>query len=517
MIISSFDSEITAQFHGWCFQNADLIVGNNGYQEFRRGGGQVSGGLDGCYVIVEESTDGWRVSTDSKGLGRIFVFRAGTSWAISNSLYELVKYLRDMGFKIKPRWSQLYPHAIRGAFTNQMTTSLSVVEDVELAPARSSVLITSQGVRIYPVTGEESNDYVEALRDYLAMWSSRLLTVATDERLQIGTDLTGGLDSRTVFGFFLLGDRHSKDLLSTTPIASSLAHKEDLAVATQLSEHYGASLNSSPPVPQTPRSERYAIDSWKRHSLGVYLPVYFYKHSLDPYHIRGHGAGGAYYRPYYKSQNINDHLKKYQKKLPAEVFSKWEEEAKGSLEKVSSLYRNVNEMIVYWREYRNRFHFGHRPHSALLFMPLNTHLLDRAEGDERLAGNQVYYDIMENLHRGLASHPFDTAPKNIGPEEMAAVTRVAFERDVTPGRIYFDEGDKLTASEGDSESAPHLWAEMGEMAIKREEVRDVIGEDILSRCKAEIDNIRETGSVSGSHSRSTVDLSFALMVDFALG
>lgn len=80
---------------GYAFAGADLVLGDMGQASY----GPVPAGLDGAYVSVvyDEDRGAIVVGTDAAGLGRLFYYGSGESWALGRSLLELADHAAAQG------------------------------------------------------------------------------------------------------------------------------------------------------------------------------------------------------------------------------------------------------------------------------------------------------------------------------------------------------------------------------------------------------------------------------------
>src|SRR5690625_2184265 len=118
LIFSSFATPLREYFEGYCFVGSDVLVGHEGlrlYQHEREE--DVPGSHDGCYTKVARLGSDWEVSTDAKGMGRIFKYENDGDWAVSSSFYCLVNNVRKHGKQHSLLPSMLRPFVIQRTFT----------------------------------------------------------------------------------------------------------------------------------------------------------------------------------------------------------------------------------------------------------------------------------------------------------------------------------------------------------------------------------------------------------------
>ena len=196
-------------FQGYFFHDRDYVFGPAGFEAFRE-----KTGLDrvvredGCYVLAEKNSEGFKLSADYSGYKKLFYFWDNGFWAVLNSLFQMVEHLREHRYPVLPNIPQLaaiategrfYPSG-RGSFFSQMTCFDTIVRGVRLVPVDCALQIGASGARLEKTPYHPcADDYRDRLGHFLNTWIARLHTLMQRPSAQIASDLTGGLDSRAVF------------------------------------------------------------------------------------------------------------------------------------------------------------------------------------------------------------------------------------------------------------------------------------------------------------------------------
>lgn len=514
LFLSSFDGDVEARFDGYAWVGSDLIVGQSGADAYRaKFGSHIPHGHDGCYTTVLPTEDGWNIGTDSRGLARLYLFRDGKNWAISSSFYVLVTKLRQLDFKLQHIPGVLGALGVPRGFNDQIATSHTPIRDIELLPSFSSVYISATGLSIDSRPVEELGEYDEALAYYLSVWSSRLATLLEDKNVSLQADLSGGIDSRTVMAFLL----NSSSFMSGTSgatVVSAWKKTRDFEVAQDIAREYGVPLERQRNRDTSTISQRRALASWHEDSLGVYLPLYLHGSSFNFAAVHAHGAGGGNFRPYYSGERVLSQGIKAKPYLPEEQFEEWLALLEQSSERLQALRPDTPPLILHYREFRNRFHFGHRPHHSLVFSPLESILTDAiTDRDDRRDGRQVYFDIKASLSPKLMHLPFDQLAKSPSPENLRDLTVVEV-NDVRGGSVF---GGASPQSVREESFDPYFkWIDDGALALERDVVRAAIGEKATGKARQAVAQARERGVRLQAHDQNLMALSFARTADFVI-
>ncbi|MGE4322252.1 MAG: hypothetical protein AB7E60_04405, partial [Sphingobium sp.] len=205
-MFSSFTGLPDRYFRGYAFSEADFISGSGGEEMFRKATGRaITGGLDGCYIAIWKEMSKHKVGTDFNGYKKIFYYSNGSIWGFSNSLVRLADHLRENGVPLKVDAVQMRGLDIidRSALTEQMTSFQTLIEGIVLLPLGCELEIIENRVEVTYRGLPQVNNYREAVRDFLECWVSRMETLISDPRVRVSCDLTGGKDSRLVFGLVM--------------------------------------------------------------------------------------------------------------------------------------------------------------------------------------------------------------------------------------------------------------------------------------------------------------------------
>lgn len=438
MILASSTLQPPADyFTGYCFAGVDYISDNEGALEYEREtGNALTPGHDGCYAIIRSTPHGLEIGTDGRGSMKLFLFRRGTSWAVSTSLTILVSHLRSRGFPIELRPAFLKAMSLPAGFTQQQITTRTAYVDIELIPSFEK-LVVRRGVAQTVTSVEPARDmsYEDALGRHVRTWRGRIQTVMAQENTVLTTDLSGGRDSRVCFAF-----AEATGLLDTGldrfRLASNTRWTNDFEAATTIASHYGYELNTSVRAPETSGSAERAVQRWRELSMGVYLPVYLNPAARDPRRIHLHGAGGGNFRPLYKVDTLTAKLDNLRKYFSVRDYADFRDIALEDMERLRQKRPGIPELSLHYREFRNRFHFGFAPQFSTILTPLNSILLDSVTDQDGISADDVYGDIMDALVPNLKTLPYDDPDKMPRRREPSDAARQLLNSDTPSGKAY---------------------------------------------------------------------------------
>ena len=417
--------------HGWAWQGTDLLLNSAPYP--------LSAGLDGCYLLAHRDDAGaLHLGVDSRGLTKLFVYQDGGTWAVADSYAGLMDNLRAEG--INPPLDERTARNLstRGVVFQQLTTSHTLSRGVRLLPSDAAVVIDGPHLTVRRPprpAGSTGRPYASALREFLNVWSGRFRTLV-EAGSHFHIDVSGGTDSRVVLAFALAnGLKELPD--ERVNIVSSTAKKDDWRAASLLSAEFGFPLNKPLPAswPHAAAGPAHAVAQWRAEFLGVHFPLINNPSYPSPSLVQLHGAGGEILKHEFRAL-LWLQAAYHARHMGPRAGGRWLGDLRKDLGGIGRLRPTEPLGDVHYREFRNRFHFGHRPHARLMYLPLEsalcTPLAAGKVGRHRL---QTHYDIMESLVPGIAGVDFDAPSKNLTPRRAAALTRVEWQAQPA-GKIY---------------------------------------------------------------------------------
>lgn len=510
---------------GYAFDDADYVVGSGAEDLHEATGRRIGPGGDGCYVSVSRTGDGHVIGVDGSGLKKIFYYSDGPTWCVSNSLTRLAEHLTSQGVRLSVSFPQLMGVKVRHGITAQQSTYQTFFNEVRLLPTRNHLLVDAAGLHVRGNRRPEPVDYRTALRGYLTSWTRRCATLLTTEGVQVTSDLTGGVDSRSIFALLHRTAELLEEPVSRVRFRSSTGEHwaGDLVAAGRIAHRYGFRLNAPEAVTtffgrnrETGRkltgAERYR--GWRDLCLGSYLSIYFPGRALDPWAPRLHGGGGGNHRPFYSPGEPESFLAQFDGVKPTYLRAAWQTSMRDCFETLRTDEPTVDPMVLHYREFRNRFHAGRDPQYGVVLAPLSSNPIKAlSHHPDKVATRQIYFDVMESLLPGLLDLPYDDAKKAPSEQNHKDLTVV----DVAlgePGRAWIGRGDGDDASAGDATGPFELLAEELERST-RPLVADFLGDKVVTSAQEVVTAARRTGKLA--HANDARDVTRVLTVAFALG
>ena len=515
-------------FQGYAFVGADLVFGADGLRDFTRATSQeLMSGEDGCYVQIHREGTRFRVGTDHSGFKKVFYYWSPDFWVVSNSILAVTDALKANGITVTPRLSQLAAITVPRTFFQQPYSFQTIVTGVQILPLGHELMIGDEGVSIKPNRPRVLPDsYATALAQFIDLWIARFETLVASKTVQLSADLTGGVDSRTVFTLIRaaqkrLGLRRARFFCSGAGLDFQVAKR----VCTAVEER----LHNDRPVNHHALSHAEAYETWRALDLGTYHPVYFPFTQPGLHAVRVGGNGGEIHRPFYNKTHSYADLASFFRAqgetihpdlLRAEFAQdtqdwmhkvgqngankSWGRVQWGRLRHVIRGQRRPQEpdqtlaLIAHYREFRNRFHSGRVPQSRMGFHPISSGYLDDVSalaGTERLTSSQILFDIMHQLEPGVLSIPFDTPEKSPTDAHLTALTPIELGRNPAPGRIYGTSPDPTSQSHSGPRPLQRLLTDV-ETAQQKDIVQQLFAPDQVSTLLTSLRDASARGGLS---------------------
>ncbi len=472
-IVTSDGRPVERFFQGYFFHEADFVFGEEGLTRFEAATGiAVSGGLDGCYVIAHREGDSLVFSTDHAGYKMLYYYHDGSTWAVSNSLAQIVDFLRASRIAITPNYSQLANIMAPGTASSQLFSHETTVRNIRLAPRSTNLVVRPDRVAFEPWAEVPAEEYRVGLGNHLDTWVRRFETFALTPGIGVSVDITGGLDSRTNFGLITLAKKRlgGQGAYPRLNCGFTPTKTDDLDVAVQLTDHYGLALNDERKFPGYPLSSQECYQRFRDLNVGVSYTLYQVVEGPTPNQISFGGAGGETQRKFYenhiRSKDISLLFKSYGSRLKYRWLSEeFVRDAWASLDAIEG--PGSDPLRRYYREFRNRYHSGRAPRYSVQFTPLDSVTADIAQsqaGQDRLDDGQFLYDIFASADENLIDMPFDSPSKAPSAQVRANLTRAEIPSDARPGRVWAAETEPRQAFQTSAERNRLLQAAVNRAA-----------------------------------------------------
>ena len=444
-------------FDGYAFFHDNLVIGNKAYHEYIKDN-SFEYYPDGCCVIISKHNDKIIVQRDYHGYYPLYYYNSETFWCVSSSILHIQKKLKEKNIKVEYDLVNIEIWKSKLALALQASNYHTYIKKVMLLPVGCNIEICNNKLHIeYRRISCIYKTYQDALELCLYKWRKRLETVLRNE-IGVRMELTGGIDSRTVFSFFanersLLKYKFDK---SSIFIYSDPNHKEDFVIAKKIANIYDVNINCS-------LNEKYrakylssfeSYNNWRYYNVGRYSPIVFPISKFNTNCINFGGEGGEDNRGFYGREengsfiSFETYLDKYQQYFSKkEYYEKWIEYIYEALEIIRhvNLNKDISDSILHYREFRSTHHTSKFPfykfNSAILGSKY-FHDIALCTEKDYLESGQILYDIINSNDSHLLMIPFDKEYKNMSSLNIKRLKDIIVADDLYCGKIYYYSDDE---------------------------------------------------------------------------
>lgn len=239
-IIDSFNLEqIQTKLYGFCIQGEDIIKNSDVLNE------DVTG-TDGAFIYIKRSNETITIKQDFTGAYGLYLFQKGKYFAISNSFFYLLEYLKD---KYKLTFNKDYANTFVITRLCSLSYSQTMVNEIKMLERNSvvNIDIKTKKIKISYIDYLENTvnlDSEEGMK-ILDDWYTRQIKIIKNLKSQnkpAADEVTGGYDSRITFGLVKNSGVNLNDLYMTSRDTEIL--HEDFQYAANLAKKYGFTLNN---------------------------------------------------------------------------------------------------------------------------------------------------------------------------------------------------------------------------------------------------------------------------------
>lgn len=410
----------------------------------------------GYFTAILSTGDEVLFVTDLLGFEHLYVHDGPRGWTISNRLHALVEHLRaeNTARKLNVNYAAMVLWS-KHAFLRQCHAHGLAIEGLSLVPM-DCYLVVSRGrieYRKKPVLAEVFGgvqDSYETLIEAAADQIARSISAIRSSSLfdDVSTDLSGGRDSRVVFGALV----HLGVATEVPTVTRDLPGTRDLKCALRIVETYKAPFHTGDPeapwmFAETPED---ALCQWRSYYMGMY-----HKMSLTPWSVRGAyrrsirltGSSGGIYRSVWSnwlSRSLSETAPgETLDALFERMFPQYPtQHRRGAAEALSDCILSLpgrsalEKFDNHYLYFRNRMHFGMRAQrtqvSGLTWSPLVCPALllasRKLDWEQRRTGKAVF-DVQDRLAPELNFFKYEGDP---WPAEFLAGSR--WKGDRKPGR-----------------------------------------------------------------------------------
>ena len=242
LITSDNLSAVQTRFYGYSIQESGIYEEDNLTEE-------AVAGLDGrgCYVYVEVRDGQITIKQDLNGCWGIYLFRHGDYFALSNSFFRLLDYVK---FR--------YPLTVNRDYCNYFLVnglcshaySETAVNEIQLVD-RSAILhidTVKQSLETEFIDYKEhtipldSEEGTATLDQWMEFWSKFFFELVNRTRF-FQADLSGGFDTRISLIPLLNSGIDLSKIRIFSDTSGLHTHAEDYEIASKIATYYGFELN----------------------------------------------------------------------------------------------------------------------------------------------------------------------------------------------------------------------------------------------------------------------------------
>lgn len=417
-------SSMKNYFSGIAYSDSSIVLSLDGMLEYVQSQKNLLNLESGRYSLVycDEAIDSVLVMTDPTGQDILYLYQDSNYWAISNSFYRLVEELKNKNINMEIYLPALYSCKIRHSLGGQPLSNNTIIQNIKIIPRDNIVNIKANELSIVPrsyrlskitTIQEYQSELKKVISNQISVLKSLVESLPEDS---VRCDLSGGMDSRAVFGIC----NKIKNIAAKVKFSSNPRLEDDYFIAQKLAFYFGLKLdNSAISSYKSKLNESEQFSLYKYGNSGVYNSIYKPSYSFTPKTLHIHGAGGESLRGQYQGspRQIIGRLKGHFSSrdeydlVQQEFFNYF-------IEKGLDI-NDPRSMIDHSRSFRARFHFGRNWFRSLtnpLYTPLSDIRLENlsdyvntVHGDSAI----IFYDIYLLLDELLAFFPFDEKEKNL--------------------------------------------------------------------------------------------------------
>lgn len=448
------------RFHGYAYCGSDIIIGEEGRRSYEAVRSKpIEFGLDGSYVLVRKQGDRVEIGTDYNGHGKLFCYRSGRYWAVSNSFFKLLEHVQSRSRPITLDLAHLAGFFVKNTMGVQLLSLRTAVREIELIPTHRNLCIEGGNLTSVVRADQETDQaqsYDEAMARFLAEWTSRIITLINSP-VKMVCDITGGLDSRSVLAMVLAaGELVDDPTLKRIHFNSNSSQSVDFDIAKRLAKTAGVNLGAGTNLfsERRPTGER-AYSAWQQLYFGTYTLLFAPNLDMPKDLFWLGGEGGESVRTFYRSDGPRNLLERIPNAVTKpELGKRLFDEALEDLEMIMrEVSYNNDAGRAHYRNFRERFHGARRSDYVNAVSPLSGRSSKRiAElaGEATIESGQINRDIVANTQPGLLLVPFDSDSKPSGEKALSDCRQVrAWREDVDKsGQVFGYEPAKPSKSSG---------------------------------------------------------------------
>ena len=404
-------NSIKTKLYGYIIQNKGIIENEN---IKHLDANDISG--CGTYVYIERKGNSITIKQDFNGSYGLYLFETENYFALSNSFFYLLDYLKNK-FSLEPNEDymnyMLIQELCSEAYSDTPIKDIKLLDKdaiVRINTTTSAVAVENIDYKIsqYSVASE---DGLKILDKWFEKWTG-LFRNLKDNTNNIKINLSGGFDSRLTFLLALQSGINLNEIMVYSINDSLHTHVEDYQIASEIAKYYDFNLNKGNLVND-------AINFSLEDIINIYVynKLPFHKELKCGYkkfkykHYSFPGAGGENLRSHwdYTIQERTDmyiqRVKRYKESVFERLTTSVQKIANPSYDAVKSKYHvedsnSIDIPRYLYMETRCRHHFGRESvddyfaNSYILSPLLDPNLLQLKLTTEDCTDNNLLYSVI---------------------------------------------------------------------------------------------------------------------------
>ncbi|RAP52096.1 MAG: hypothetical protein BZ137_09255 [Methanosphaera sp. rholeuAM130] len=360
IIASDNLEEVTSQLYGYILVDNEIITKSSLNDD-------VKLPKNGCYVNIRVKEDEIEIAQDINASYGLYLYQNQDYFAISNSFLYLVEYLKD---KYPLTFNEDYALAFLSTDLVSIAYKQTIINEISSISPNKTVYIDKETKQIsmekvlkeYKTISIDSKEGIELLDSWFYSWVNFIRELKSKTN-NIRVDLSGGIDSRIIFGLIISSNINLDEIYINTYTDNLHTHKEDYEIASEICSRYDIDINKQMNLPIEFYDEPEPIlDISFYTKLSFHKQMYYkpYKQLETSYSFKG--FGGENIRQYW-NHSPQEH-KKWLNKLSSNyaiLFNSATQKILDSnfesLKEEYSVESNDLTKILY-REVRSPNHFG---------------------------------------------------------------------------------------------------------------------------------------------------------------
>ncbi|WP_212515172.1 hypothetical protein [Acinetobacter soli] len=352
-------NQIENNLIGFIFSENDFIFSNNGLEEYLKinSGKNLFNSENGRFALTLLLDNQIIIKSDFFGQEIIYYYfdENECNWAISNSFYELANFVKRKNWKINlylPS-TALYLMPFDGLFSAQLQSHNSILDNIKILPLDKYLIIKNGNLIIKNKEKKivNYNNYQELIEIFIQKAHDRMLAFSSLVDNNAVVDLSGGQDSRLVYG--LCTKTHN--LSTSVKVRSNKKMIDDFNVANIIINDYNINMGSI----KFEGNKLNGFDEfelWKHANVGIYKPLYLPLTKSPRKLVQFDGAN--FLASAYLKKNPQDRLNFWRDQCKPKSFELIESEFKNSFLQINHDFSSTNAMEMHYLNYRARIHYG---------------------------------------------------------------------------------------------------------------------------------------------------------------